>query len=67
MNNILIIEDENDLREIIKYNLENNDFTVQDVSNANDALILMDDFQPDLILLDLMLPGLKGEKFSLIS
>jgi two-component system phosphate regulon response regulator PhoB len=63
MNNILIIEDEDDLREIIKYNLENNGFQTQDVSNANDALILMDDFLPDLILLDLMLPGLKGENF----
>lgn len=63
MNNILIIEDEKELREIIKYNLENNNFGVQESSNANEALILMEDFLPDLILLDLMLPGLKGENF----
>jgi len=63
MNNILIIEDEKELREIIKYNLENNGFGVQESSNANDALILMEDYLPDLILLDLMLPGLKGENF----
>lgn len=63
MNNILIIEDEEELREIIKYNLENNGFGVQESSNANDALILMEDYLPDLILLDLMLPGLKGENF----
>jgi two-component system phosphate regulon response regulator PhoB len=63
MNNILIIEDEKDIREIIRYNLENNGFFVQESSNANDALILMEDFLPDLILLDLMLPGLKGENF----
>ncbi len=63
MNNILIIEDERELREIIKYNLENNGFGVQESSNANDALILMEDYLPDLILLDLMLPGLKGENF----
>jgi len=49
--------------EIIKYNLENNGFGVQESSNANDALILMEDYLPDLILLDLMLPGLKGENF----
>jgi two-component system phosphate regulon response regulator PhoB len=63
MNNILIIEDELDLRNIIKFNLEQCGFGIQESSNANDALILMEDFLPDLILLDLMLPGLKGENF----
>ncbi|MDY6820519.1 MAG: winged helix-turn-helix domain-containing protein [Deferribacterota bacterium] len=60
---ILIIEDEDELREIIKFNLEKENFNVYDSGNANDALIMLDELSPDLILLDLMLPGLKGEQF----
>ncbi|MDR0453375.1 MAG: response regulator transcription factor [Deferribacteraceae bacterium] len=63
MNNILIIEDENDLRDIIQYNLKQNGYTVISLSNANDALIVMEDTHTDLILLDLMLPGLQGLQF----
>ena len=44
MNSVLIIEDEKELRDIIKYNLESNGFGVQETSNANDALILIEDF-----------------------
>jgi len=64
MHNILIIEDQEDLRELIRYNLERLDlYEVTESGNANDALILMEDISVDLILLDLMLPGLKGLEF----
>lgn len=63
MNSVLIIEDEEALRDIIKFNLKKIGYTINDSANANDALIMMEEFLPDIILLDLMLPGLKGETF----
>ncbi len=64
MNKILLIEDQEDLRELIVYNLQkDNKFEVVESDNANDALIILEDINIDLILLDLMLPGLKGTDF----
>ena len=63
MNNIMVIEDEDALRDIIIFNLEKNGFSTVSVPNANDALIIIEDYLPDIILLDLMLPGLKGQQF----
>ena len=64
MNKVLIIEDQEDLRELITYNLEKeNRFDVVAAENANDALIIIEDLKFDIILLDLMLPGLKGLDF----
>ncbi|MCG8338822.1 MAG: response regulator [Proteobacteria bacterium] len=64
MNKILLIEDQEDLRELIVYNLQkDNKFEVIESDNANDALIILEDVNVDLILLDLMLPGLKGTDF----
>jgi len=63
MSLILAIEDESDLREIIQYNLKQAGYKVISLSNANDALIILEDTHIDLILLDLMLPGLQGLQF----
>ncbi len=63
MTRILLIEDDNDIRELIKYNLEKRAHTVIDHDNANSALITLEDVAIDLILLDIMLPGLKGTQF----
>lgn len=64
MNKVLVIEDQEDLRDLIVYNLEKeNRYEVLSAANANDALILIEDVKIDLILLDLMLPGLKGLDF----
>jgi two-component system phosphate regulon response regulator PhoB len=60
---ILIIEDENELRELMEYNLSRQNYQVVTIDNANDALIMIEDCPPDLILLDLMLPGLQGMQF----
>ncbi|TYB32801.1 MAG: response regulator, partial [Flexistipes sinusarabici] len=61
--NILLVEDEHSLREIITFNLKNAGHEVVDTDNANDALIIIEDFIPEIILLDIMLPGLKGAQF----
>ncbi|MGA1861729.1 winged helix-turn-helix domain-containing protein [Deferribacter thermophilus] len=63
MSTILIVEDEGALREVISFNLSNAGFNCIEAENANDAIIIMDQIVPDLILLDLMLPGLKGTQF----
>jgi len=63
MAKIVLIEDDNALREIVAFNLKKNAHTVFDTENANDALIYMEEVIPDVIIADLMLPGLKGEDF----
>lgn len=63
MAKILLVEDETDLREIVSFNVENAGHTIVGTDNANDALMLLEEFLPDLILLDIMLPGLKGDQF----
>lgn len=63
MSRILVIEDEESLREILKYNLDRNNFEAVCAEDANEALLYLEELVPDLILLDLMLPGLKGGQF----
>ncbi|ADU67295.1 response regulator [Desulfurispirillum indicum] len=64
MNRILLIEDQEELRELVEYNLvRDGQFQVESVDNANDALMMLEDIEVDLILLDLMLPGLSGLEF----
>lgn len=60
MNKILVVEDEDSLRELIVFNLTKAGFDVVESENANDALIFIEEITPDLIILDIMMPGLKG-------
>ncbi|MDR3152692.1 MAG: response regulator transcription factor [Deltaproteobacteria bacterium] len=60
---ILLIEDERELRELLEYGLSRLNYKVTAAANANDALIMVEETVPDLILLDLMLPGLQGLQF----
>jgi two-component system alkaline phosphatase synthesis response regulator PhoP len=57
---ILIVDDEEHILELIKFNLENNGFKVICANNGNDALKLAKNEVPQLVLLDLMLPGIDG-------
>ena len=58
--NILVVEDEVDIQEIVSYNLEKAGFTVAAVESGEAALELIRKGLPDLIVLDLMLPGMDG-------
>lgn len=58
--NILIIEDEDDIRELVKYNLQRENFGVLEAESGEAGLALIERMTPDLILLDLMLPGKDG-------
>ncbi|MDR2350213.1 MAG: response regulator transcription factor [Deltaproteobacteria bacterium] len=60
---ILLIEDETALREVIVYHLTREGYRLLSLGNANDALIAIEEAPPDLVLLDLMLPGLQGLQF----
>ena len=57
---ILIIEDERSLLEILAYNLTNEGFEVLTASDGQDGLRRAKTSVPDLVVLDLMLPGLDG-------
>jgi two-component system phosphate regulon response regulator PhoB len=57
---ILIVEDEEDIREILRFVLEKADFICFEADNIKDAYIKIIDLQPDLVLLDWMLPAGSG-------
>lgn len=57
---IMVVDDEADIRELIRFNLEKEGFEVVSVSDGETALEEARLRQPDLILLDVMLPGIDG-------
>ena len=57
---VFIIEDEPDLRDTLKYNFENEGFNVQSFANGESFLDAVNQNKPNLIILDLMLPGMSG-------
>ena len=57
---ILVVDDEQDIIELMKYNLEMEGFRVSSAFNGEDALRLAKTEPPDLLILDLMLPGMDG-------
>jgi two-component system alkaline phosphatase synthesis response regulator PhoP len=60
MVSILIIDDEDDIRDILKYNLEKEGFYIRVASNGEQGLKLIQQSIPDLIILDVMMPGMDG-------
>ena len=57
---IVLVEDESAQREVLSYNLEAEGFTVVPATSGDEALIVIREETPDLILLDWMLPGVSG-------
>ena len=60
MAKLLIIEDEPDIRETLSYNFKKEGFKVEVAANGSDALTLCKNFDPDVLILDLMLPDMSG-------
>ncbi len=56
----MVVDDEQDIVQIIKYNLESNGYEVQSAFNGVEALEVAHTFKPDLILLDVMMPHKDG-------
>ncbi|MBO0683931.1 MAG: response regulator, partial [Candidatus Dormibacteraeota bacterium] len=60
---ILIVEDDDGIRETLKYNLITAGYVVSEARDGAVGLRLARTSRPDLILLDLMLPGMSGMEF----
>jgi two-component system alkaline phosphatase synthesis response regulator PhoP len=57
---ILVVEDEPDIRKLVQYNLTQERFSVLEAEDGEQALKLLQRETPNLVILDLMLPGLSG-------
>lgn len=57
---ILIIDDEDDILELLRFNLSREGYSVVEARNGTEALKLVTSSRPDAIILDLMLPGMDG-------
>lgn len=57
---ILIIDDEEDIRELLSYNLNKEGYFIQTAENGEKGLAQLKDFKPDLVILDVMMPGMDG-------
>jgi phosphate regulon transcriptional regulator PhoB len=60
MGHILIVEDERDIADLVKYHLDKQGLPARTIGDGKQALELIARDHPDLVVLDLMLPGLEG-------
>ena len=58
MTKIMIVDDEPDIREMLNLFLNNEDFDTKTAVNGDDFLDKIDEFNPDIVTLDVMMPGL---------
>lgn len=57
---VLLVEDEPAQREVLSYNLQSEGFDVVTAADGDEAMLLVDEEAPDIIVLDWMLPGISG-------
>lgn len=60
MQRILVVDDEEEVRQLLKKGLENNKYSVITAAGGNEALEICKVVKPDLILLDIMMPEVDG-------
>jgi two-component system KDP operon response regulator KdpE len=60
MGNILIVEDDPNIRKLVQVNLAKRGYTVSEAEDSHQAIALFQEVPVDLVLLDLVLPGLSG-------
>ena len=60
MGNILLVEDDPNIRKLVQVNLEKRGYTVSEAEDSHQAMAIFQDTSVDLVLLDLVLPGLSG-------
>jgi len=60
MGNILIVEDDPSVRKLVRVNLAKRGYTVSEAGDSHQAIALFQEVPVDLVLLDLVLPGLSG-------
>ena len=59
---VVVVEDDHDLQYLYQLKLEREGFTVATASNGREGLEVIRDFQPDIVLLDLMMPVMSGSE-----
>ena len=57
---LLVVDDNQDIRDLLSHTLSLNGFEVREASEGLTALKLIHEVHPDLVLLDVMMPGLSG-------
>jgi DNA-binding response OmpR family regulator len=57
---ILIVDDNQDIRDLITFILQDNQLSVITAQDGEEALLLIDEHKPELVILDVMMPGLSG-------
>lgn len=57
---VLVVDDEEPILELLKYNLEKQGYEVRIASNGHEAVEIAKKFHPDLVLLDIMMPKMDG-------
>ena len=60
---VLVVEDDPDIADYMASFLEDEGYAVMSASRCSTALGLMDEFQPDIVLIDALLPGKSGLEF----
>lgn len=59
---IAIIEDEDTIANMYRFKFEKEGYTVRMASNGIDGITLIEDFKPEVVLLDLRMPGMNGDE-----
>ena len=60
---VLIVEDDPDIVDYLSFFLEDEGYTVTSASRCSTALGMMDEYRPDIVLIDALLPGKSGLEF----
>ena len=60
---VLVVDDDEQLRYVLRETMTEDGYEVEAASNGQEALTIIERWQPDLILLDLMMPVMDGETF----
>lgn len=64
MKKILVCDDDKGILEVLRIILENNDYEVETVSNGRGIEKKVKAYKPDLILLDIWMPGIEGKEIT---
>ena len=60
LHKVLVVDDEEPIQELLKYNLEKSGYDVKTASDGFKAVDIAKKFHPDLVLLDIMMPKMDG-------
>ncbi len=59
---ILLIDDDTNVASYVKFRLQKKGYTINHMDNGLDGLQAIKDFKPDLVILDMMMPGIDGRE-----